>query len=320
MTISQHLQAFAGLPVFNYEPGRGLDRGPPGGVAYRLIAVDRLAREEDQRSFPELLDQYLAEPGAEGTTALVVGAWGEGMYEGGNSHVIAALVAARERLPRLRALFLGDITFEECEISWITQGDVSPLLAAYPELEEFRVRGVGGLTLGHLRHPSLRVLAMESGGLPAGILEELWTAELPKLEHLELWLGTPNYGGIDSPAPLEPLLAGRVFPWLSYLGLRNSDIADAVAAAVAASSVLQRIPVLDLSLGNLSDEGARALIASPALRRLRRLDIHHHYVSAPVVAQLQGLGIEVDAGDAKEPESSTYGGVTETYRYNAVSE
>jgi hypothetical protein len=226
-----------------------------------------------------LLDLYLVEPGAGGTTALVVGAWGEAMYEAGGPHVVEALVAARDRLPRLRALFLGDITFDECEISWIHQGDVSPLFTAYPELEEFRVREVGGLTFGKLGRPSLRVLAVESGELPAEILEELWAAELPKLEHLELWLGSTGYGGIDSPAPLEPLLAGHVFPWLSYLGLRNSDIADALAAAVAASSVLQRILVLDLSLGNLSDEGARALLASPALRRLRRLDIHHHFVT-----------------------------------------
>jgi hypothetical protein len=320
MTISQHLQAFAGLPVLAYETGRGFDRGPPFTVAYRL-ALDY----EDKCTFPELLDLYLAQPGSEGTTALVVGAWGyndmtEGLGGRGASDVVQALVAARDRMPSLRSLFLGDITFDECEISWIHQGDVGPLLAAYPLLEEFRVRGVVGLTFGRLRHPSLSVLAIESGGLPAGILEELWAADLPELEHLELWLGTEQYGGIGDPAPLEPLLAGRVFPWLTYLGLRNSAIADAVAAAVAASSVLQRIPVLDLSLGNLSDEGARALLANPAVRRLRRLDIHHHFVSPPVVAQLQGLGIEVDAGEPKEPDVYTYKGVTETHRYNAVSE
>src|SRR4051812_43476346 len=100
--------------------------------------------------------------------------------------VIEPLIAARGRLPNLRSLFLGDITSEECEISWINQGDVTPLLAAYPLLEEFRVRGVEQLSFAGLRHANLRSLAIESGGLPACVLEEVWAADLPELEHLEL--------------------------------------------------------------------------------------------------------------------------------------
>ena len=62
------------------------------------------------------------------------------------------LVDAKDRLNRLKGLFIGDITYEECEISWIIQSDVSPVLTAYPELELFRVRGGQDLSLGQLDH------------------------------------------------------------------------------------------------------------------------------------------------------------------------
>jgi hypothetical protein len=311
MVISAHQETFAGLKVVTYDPNAGLRRGQPGPVAYCLSGW---RFQSDDRSVPELLDDYLGQKGVEETTALVIGPWDyDDMCNRGNHEVVKALVAARERLPNLRALFLGDVTFSECEISCITQGDVAPLLSAYPRLEEFHVRGVGKLTFGRLHHDNLRTLAIESGGLPAEILREISAARLPQLEHLELWLGTPNYEGIDTVAPLKPLLAGKQFPKLRYLGLRNSDIADAVAQAVAVAPVLKGLRVLDLSLGDLSDEGAQALIASPAIRQLEKLDIHHHFVSPEVVAQLHNLGLEVDDADG-HPEA------TEDERYNSVSE
>src|SRR5436305_4106160 len=101
----------------------------------------------------------------------------------GSAEVVEALVAGRDRLPNLRALFFGDITYEECEISWIRHGDVSALLPAYPRLEEFRIRGASDLTFGALRHRGLRSFAVESGGLPEPLLREVWAADLPKLEH-----------------------------------------------------------------------------------------------------------------------------------------
>lgn len=320
MGVSQHQDTFGGLKVAPYEAGGGFPEGQPDAVAYRLGGLEY---GEAKRTFPETLDAYLGEPGAAATTALVIGAWHyEQMLEStqGSREVIEALVAARDRLPRLRALFLGDILYEECEISWINQGDVSPLLGAYPQLEEFRVRGVGGLTFGRLRHDHLHTLAVESGGLPANVLQEIWVAELPRLEHLELWLGTPEYGGIEDTGPLEPLLSGRLFSRLRHLGLRNSFQTDAVAQAIAAAPVLERLRELDLSLGNLTDEGARALLASPAVRRLEKLDLHHHYLSMEVVLELNRLGINLDATDLKEPHSYTYNNVSHTDRYNAHSE
>jgi hypothetical protein len=61
--------------------------------------------------------------------------------------------------------------------------------------------------------------------------------------------------------------------------------------------VLERLEVLDLSMGTLGDAGAAALLNSPAVRKLKKLDVHHHYCSDGMVKRLEALGIEVDASD-----------------------
>jgi hypothetical protein len=143
---------------------------------------------------------------------------------------------------------------------------------------------------------------------------------LPKLEHLELWLGALDYGGIEAPAPLEPLLSGKFFRKLKYLGLRNSEMADEVAKAVAQAPILARLEELDLSLGALSDVGAEDLLRSPEIRKLKKLDLHHHFLSKPFIEELKKLPLEVDVSEAMEPDFYTYNDSTEVSRYNVVSE
>jgi predicted DNA-binding WGR domain protein len=294
-------------------------KGSPGAgtlpVIYRIGQTFTEDYDEKQ-SLTDNLAAFLAEPAAASAQGLVIGSWGGFDSEEQNSApIVEALVAARDKLPNLRHLFLGDIVTEENEVSWIQQSDVSPLFEAYPRLEEFRVRGSNALSFGTLKHKNLKTLAVETGGLPVRVLREICAAKLPALEHLELWLGEENYGWDGTVEDLQPLLSGKLFPKLRYLGLRDSAIADQVAAAVARAPVLKKVRVLDLSLGNLSDEGARALLASPAVAKLEKLDIHHHFVSDEVVAQLKALGIEVDAGDHKEPWD-----FDPDYRYIAVGE
>ena len=86
------------------------------------------------------------------------------------------------------------MTYEESEISWITQTDVGPLFAAFPQMTELWIRGGGGLSLGRPRHERLEKLVVQTGGLPGSVVREVGAAHLPKLEHLELWLGDPGYG------------------------------------------------------------------------------------------------------------------------------
>lgn len=286
----------------------------PLPVIYRIsLSYDE---EEGQKSLPDKLAVFLDDPAAEGAQGLVIGHWGGvDSVDETSGPIVEALVAARDKLPNLKHLFLGDIISEENEISWIQQSDLSPLLSAFPDLEELRIRGSNNLSLGTLKHKSLKTLAIETGGLPVSVLREVCAAKLPALEHLELWLGEEQYGWDGTVADLESLLSGKLFPKLRYLGLRDSIIANDVAAAAAKAPVLKKIRVLDLSLGNLSDEGAQSLLASPDVATLEKLDIHHHFVSDGVVAQLKALRIEVDANEHMKPWD-----FDPNYRYIAVSE
>jgi predicted DNA-binding WGR domain protein len=293
-------------------------KGPAAGglpVIYRL-ALTYDEEDEERKSLSDKLAAFLAEPAAAQAQGLVIGHWGGvDSVDQSSAPIVEALVAARDRLPNLRHLFLGDIVTEENEVSWIQQTDVSPLFEAYPALEEFRVRGSNNLSFGTLQHKNLKTLTVETGGLPVSVLREVCAAKLPALVHLELWLGEEQYGWDGTVEDLKPLLSGKLFPKLRYLGLRDSIIANEVAAAVAQAPVLKEIRVLDLSLGNLDDEGARALAGSADVAKLEKLDIHHHFVSEEVVAQLKGLGIEVDAGERMKPWD-----FDPDYRYIAVGE
>lgn len=310
MSISDHMTTFAGRKVVEWTPGTPFD---PAHHAVR-IALDWDAADEGSQ-WVDRFTEYLEHPGAFHTTALIVGNWGESSGTD-SAAVVEALVSMRAKLPKLEALFLGDITGEECEISWLNQSDVGPLFQAYPALRVFGVRGGTSLTFGAIRHPRLQSLIIETGGLDVAVVRQVLAADLPELNHLELWLGDPGYGATATIDDLQPLFTGSLFPKLTYLGLRNSEFSDKIAAAIASSPLLGRIEVLDLSLGTLGDEGARALAAAPQLSHLKKLDIHHHYVSKEGLQLLKDRGIPLDASEQEKPDE--WNG--ESHRYVAVGE
>jgi len=294
MTINAHISTFAGLPVEAY-PGI---RPPadPGAVAWRIEDPDF----EGGDIFLSRLSDLVAEPWAGQVTALILGEWGSA-YE--SPPPLDYLIAVLPQLTSLKALFVGELTFDECEISWIHHGDITPLLAALPGLEIFTIRGTEELALTPIRHESLRRLTFESGGLGADIVRAVGDCDLPRLEHLELWLGTANYGGNTIVEDLAVILAGTRLPALTSLGLRDAEIADQVAAALASAPVVGRLEVLDLSLGMLSDVGASALLSGQPLTHLRALDLHHHFMTRPVIerliAELRDAGVDLDLSDAE---------------------
>ncbi|MER7664494.1 STM4015 family protein [Streptomyces sp. NPDC096193] len=313
MTISEHLQELHGLPVFDFpDAGSKVELPSVPSVAWR-IAVDSYDSEEE---WEEAFARFLGAVDTTQVRALVVGPWSEA-FDSGPEPIVSALVEARERLPRLRALFVGDITYEECEISWINQGLVTPLLDAYPELLEFGVRGGQGLAFPAVRHDKLRSLTIEAGGLDAGVVRGVAASDLPALEHLDLWLGTSWYGANADVSDLEPILAGTRLPSLKHLALRNSEIQDEVAVAVAGAPVVARLETLDLSMGTLGDDGAEALLNGQPLSHLKKLDLHHHFISKPMADRLAGAlgadGVEVDLSEDESAEGRED-------RYTAVAE
>jgi hypothetical protein len=307
MTIGEHDSTFEGRPIEEFSSDAGVQNVE---AAIRLaVAYDAW---EDGTKVPDLIAQLCEDPKAPQVKALVIGPWG---YDGDDpADPIYAKLAepeVAETLSGLKALFVGDITYEEQEISWIVQGDVAPVLAAYPQLEVLRVRGGNGLALNGLESSSLKKLIVEAGGLRREIIEQVCNSKLPNLEHLELWLGSENYDANHTVDDLMPLLSGRLFPKLRYLGLRDCEYTDDVARAAADAPVLSQLDTLDLSMGTFGDDGARALIASPQTKKLKTLDVSHHYMSPAVAAELAAIGPKLIADEGQDPGAERYIQVSE---------
>lgn len=302
----EHQEEFAGYKVVAWEAGKPLEN--LHNTAYRITV-----EYEDTVEFSEKLRQYLSDPASAQTRALVVGQWNAEAFESDSSDAASALIAGATSLPHLHALFFGDITMEECEISWLHNIDVSPLMNAYPALTHFTVRGGNGLAFSELHSAHLTHLVVQSGGLSAEVVRQIAAAKLPTLEHLELYLGTDDYGASYQQGDLQPIYRGENLPALRYLGLRNAYDQDQIAIAVAASAIVSRLNVLDLSLGTLSNDGGEALCqAADNLRHLQKIDLRHHYMDDAMLAKIVASGLKADVSDREDIDSD--------WRYVAIGE
>ncbi|MFF3227068.1 STM4015 family protein [Nocardia suismassiliense] len=326
MSVGDHLQEFGGLPTYDFPTAdtEGPEKSPgvvlpvTDSVAWRIGVPSYEPEESWGAAFAEFLDTVDSTE----VRALVVGCWTEA-YETKPDEVFEALLAAKDRFPALRALFLGDIVGEECEISWIHQGQPTVLLEAFPELTELGVRGGQQLVFPAIRHERLRKLTVETGGMSAEVVRGIAASDLPALTHLDLWLGTSEYGGDADTTDLAPILAGTRLPSLKHLALRNSEIQDEVCAALASAPVVARLDVLDVSMGVLTDDGAAALLTGQPLTHLKFLDLHHNYLSAAMRTRLTealapaGVKLNLDPDDAYSDEDEDAGTV---WRFVAVGE
>ncbi len=313
MTLSGHATTFDGLPVHEYRPGEALTVDPAKtAFAVRLDWDDY----DSQGKWMTKFEVFIADEKARLTPALVVGVW-DFEYGSNSSVAVEALVKHADKLPNLRALFLGDIEFEEQEMSWIEQSDVGPLLAAFPNLETFKARGGNGLMAKKASHNKLKTLIIETGGLGGDTAKDFIHAGFPMLEHLELWLGDEHYGNTTTVDSLRGLYAASQFPRLKYLGLRNAMNADDVATYFASAPVLSRLETFDLSNGALGDDGALALLMSKYVQQLKRLNLRHHFISDAFIEKLRALpDVDVDVSDPQESENWR----GETWRFIVVSE
>ncbi|MER6136229.1 STM4015 family protein [Streptomyces sp. NPDC001815] len=319
MTIDQ-LGTLHGLPVFDF-PAPGEERGPlppAGEVAWRLARDEMVTGVEPfETCWYRFLDAV--DPAQVRALVLGAGAYGSELSGGDPEETVGRLVAAADRLSGLEALYLADLTHEESELSWMVQGDVTPVLVAYPRLLELGVRGSGGgfsgapgLELTPVRHEHLRVLRLENGGLPGEVARGLAASDLPGLRRLDLWLGEEAYGCSTTLADLAPLLDGDRLPALRHLGLQNSEMQDEIAAAVAGAPVVARLASLHLGLGTLTDTGAAALLSGQPLTHLEELDLNHHYLSDPLMRRLRetlepfGVKVNLDGQEQTGEEGDRY--------------
>lgn len=306
VAISSNLTTFAGLPIVAWN---SVENAPvdPAAVAWRLEVEFEAPEEDLKAAFASMLKRT----GEGGPVALVLGDWGDS-YE--SPFPFELLIDNAHRMSRLRSLFIGEMVYEQCEISWIHQDDITGLLEAFPRLERLWVRGAEGLAFTARRFESLRELVIQSGGLGADVIQAIGASDFPELTHLELWLGVENYGGNARAEDLTPILSGQRLPSLTSLGLRNAEIADEVAAAVASAPVVARLSELDLSMGVLGDLGGEALLTGQPLTHLKTLNLSHHFMTDELAQRLvdELPGVAVDVSDKQQEKS--WG------RYTEVSE
>ncbi|GAA4848760.1 STM4015 family protein [Paenibacillus vulneris] len=261
----------------------------------------------------ELIEELANKEEASQLESLIIGDWG-GAYENDSSEVVEALVRLKDRFPRLTKLFIGDMSYEECEVSWINQSNLAPLLTAYPELKSLTIKGSTGLELNPARHEKLEELTIICGGLGKDVIASISEGSLKKLKKLELYLGVDNYGFDGSLEDVLPLIEPGKFPELTYLGLKDSEIQDEISIALADAPILDQLHTLDLSMGTLTDKGAEALINSERVKKLKLLDLNYHYMSDEMMKRWNQSGLNVDTSDQQAADDE------DDYRYPALTE
>ena len=224
---------------------------------------------------------------------IVIGPWGE-MWDEEDAQPIVEFIADNpEKFSHIKSLFVGDMDFEDCEVSWIMQADYTRLWDAMPQLEKFTVKGSMDLTLGLKSHENLKSLEIICGGLPADVIKEVQNAKLPNLETLILYIGVDSYGFDGDIDTIKNLIEKSDFPKLKYLGIVDSEMQDEVTEVLLNCKYIGQISTLDLSKGTLTDKGGELLLNEIKLRtNITKLDLGFHFMSDEMMDKLKSMAKE----------------------------
>lgn len=268
---------------------------------------------EDGKTLLSKTEAFLKSDKAAGVSAITIGSWEEA-FDTTPQETLDLLAKESAKLPNLKELFVADMDYEECEISWIQQGNYTGIFEAFPNLEKLHIKGSEGLELGKsFKMEKLTSLTIECGGLPKSVLESILASSLPNLEHLQLYIGVDNYGCDFNIEALKPLFSKTLFPKMSYLGVVDSEFQDDIAIAIANAPVIDQLKTLDLSQGTLGDRGVEALLASEKIKKLEKLDLHYNFITDDMAKKVKASGINIDISDRQgdEDEEDRYPAVTE---------
>lgn len=255
--------------------------------------------EEEDKGPETMIEDILAHKAFPGLDELVIGNWG--VWNGSCQSIIDGIVENKEKFSHIQKVFIGNMGYEECEVSWIEQGDYSKLWAAMPQLKELTIKGSVDLYLGEICHEELEALTIICGGLPTSVIQSIQNAKLPKLKKLLLFIGVEGYGFEGDENIVKDLLTQAQFPDLTYLGITDSEIQDELTEVVLGSKFMEQITTLDLSNGTLTDKGGALLLEKiPQYPNIRKLDIHYNYLSVNMAKKLEALPIEVDASEIEQ--------------------
>lgn len=258
--------------------------------------------EEGEKSAKTMVADILADEEFPTLEELVIGYWGE-PYDDSNQVILDGIVEHKEQFSNIKRLFVGDMESDECEVSWILQGNYEKLWNALPNLKELTIKGSEGLALGEIVHENLESLEIICGGLPKTVIESIKNAKLPNLKKLNLYIGIEDYGFDGDIETIKALLKESNFPKLEYLGINDSEIQDDITEAILQSDYMKQITTLDLSNGTLTDKGGQLLLEEiPKYPNIKNLDLHFHYLSDEMMEKLDELPIEVNLDEPEEME------------------
>ncbi len=221
----------------------------------------------------------------------VVGAWTgvEDASEESAAPVVKWIVDNKDKLQHIKSLYLCDIPPDYTEISWINLCDISGIFQSLPNLLSYTGKGSIDLAIQPFASNKLMRISLIKGGLPASVIKSIFDCDLPSLVHLELYLGTNNYGGDYKPETFEKFLSPTehgIFPSLHRLGLMNMDKCDALYGMIVKSAIAKRVLTIDLSLGTLDKRGAEELFQLKNFPLLEDLELNYNYLSGEMMERL----------------------------------
>ena len=244
----------------------------------------------------------LADPELSDLEEIIIGSWGD-PWEGSVQDILDAMVEHKEKFSHIKSLFVGNMDFEECEVSWIIQGNYEKLLEAMPQLEHLVIKGSTDLQLGKMQLEHLESLEIICGGLPVEVIQSIRDAKLPALKSLKLYIGIDDYGFSGSIDDIKELLEKSDFPKLESLAICNSEIQNEITEVVLQSKYMKQIKRLELSMGSLTDQGGQKLVEQlPGFPNIQELDVHYHYLSNDMMEKLEKLPIDVNVKEQNEPD------------------
>ena len=271
---------------------------------------------ENQKDAVTMAKDIISDPELPELEEIIIGCWGES-WDNSAQSILDSIVENKEKFTNVKHLFIGDMDYEECEVSWIEQADYSKLWAALPGLEKLTIKGSTNLELGEVKHPNLKSFEIICGGLGESVIQSIAKAELPELRELMLYIGVEDYGFDGDISDIKGLLEKSDFPKLKSLGLMDSEIQDEITEEVVKSKYMKQVRKLALSNGTLTDKGGEILLKElPSFPNIKEVDLEYHYLSDKMMKKLKELPIDICLDDPQEEDE--YDG--EVYRYPMLTE
>lgn len=234
----------------------------------------------------ENLADFITKENSDKVKKIVIGMWGE--HDDSPHKILDCLIANKDKLKSVTHFFIGDIGSEENEMSWIEQANYEVFLKEFSHIEKLELKGGKGLNIGKVNLPNLKMLRIETGGMDSSLLEEIIASKenLPNLEYLELWLGTEEYGANIKIETVQELISGNAFPKLKHLGLMNSDIQNDIVKIFENHPILDRLEVLDFSMGTLTKTGGESLLANDKISQLKSIKCIYNFMPDEMIKAL----------------------------------